>query len=140
MKILEVIAKNIKQARELSNLSQADLGQIVGLSQTQVSKIEKGISDTTITNLETFARALNISISDLMNIQDINKAIHTQHENTTFNIEPFAAIVGYAAELAEDSTHEERLRAARMLKRALTALEDSETERFTERESDGVAG
>jgi transcriptional regulator with XRE-family HTH domain len=143
MEMMSVVAKNIKRAREKVNLSQDELGKIIGLTQAQISKIEKGKSDTTITNLSLLAEALNISIFDLIGEQQ-KEGSHAhekkqQNEIMLESINHFAASVGFATELAANSTHEQRARAARMLRSALTILEDSEAERYAEPKSGGAA-
>jgi hypothetical protein len=53
-------------------------------------------------------------------------------------IEPFAAVVGLTMKLAENSSHEERVRAAKMLRRAIDALELAEEDLSNGPKSDGV--
>ena len=42
--INEKIGKRVKEAREKSGMTQADLAEIVGVSETYISSIERGIS------------------------------------------------------------------------------------------------
>jgi len=66
MKTTEVIALNIRRARERASLSQADLGAAIGLTQAQISKIEKGQSEPTLKNLSLIAERLGIPLPSLL--------------------------------------------------------------------------
>jgi anthranilate phosphoribosyltransferase len=101
----------------------------IGITVESLLKIEAGERDVS-EDLET-NEAQNPPETNVPD-QKINNLIQGQHGNTTFNIEPFAAMVGYAAEVAVSCTHGERVRAARMLRSALAVLEDSGTEQFAE--------
>jgi transcriptional regulator with XRE-family HTH domain len=135
-----MIGERIKQLRQKLALTQGELAGKINVKQAFISKIELGERSPSYETLKLIADVLGTTRTYLL--EGIGDATVSQQnpENIGSRFEPFAAIVGYATELAEDSTHEERLRAARMLKSALAVLEDSETERFTERKSDGVAG
>lgn len=57
------IGSRIKQAREEIGLSQAELGKILGWSDANISRIEKGITGITIPDLERVAGILNKPVS-----------------------------------------------------------------------------
>lgn len=69
-----VTSTTIKQLRELRNLTQAQLAEKIGVSSKTVSKWEtaKGLPDISL--LEPLARALNISIIELVNGRQITNA------------------------------------------------------------------
>ena len=67
-----VTGATIKQLREKQNMTQAELGEKIGVSSKTVSKWEtaKGLPDITL--LQPLAQALGISIIELMNGQPID--------------------------------------------------------------------
>lgn len=59
----ENIAKELKAAREAKGLSQRALGNLVGMPQSHISKIEKGGVDLRLSSLVEIARALDLELS-----------------------------------------------------------------------------
>jgi transcriptional regulator with XRE-family HTH domain len=57
----EIVAK-LKEARELKQLSQRDLGAVAGVPQAHISKIENGAVDTRLSSLVELARALDLEV------------------------------------------------------------------------------
>lgn len=61
------IGEIIKRRRASEGLTQVELSQKSTLSQSQISQVEKGISENiTIGNLRNIAKALNCSVIDLL--------------------------------------------------------------------------
>ncbi len=60
------LATNIRERRQAAGLSQEDLAALTGLSQTWISRLEKGDGNPTIETLMRVANALEINISDLL--------------------------------------------------------------------------
>ncbi|QNG44685.1 XRE family transcriptional regulator [Sphingobium yanoikuyae] len=56
----------IRQIRKSRNMSQQDLAEIIGIGVPQVSRIESGKTDISLSRLRQIAEALNCQISDLM--------------------------------------------------------------------------
>lgn len=56
----------IRKHRHLLSLSQEELGAIVGIHRTYISEVETGTRNISIVNLNRIAKALNISLSDLI--------------------------------------------------------------------------
>ena len=54
---LQVVGHRIKMARESKNLSQEDLAELVDLSPTHISVIERGVK---VTRLDTFVAIANL--------------------------------------------------------------------------------
>ena len=71
---LEILAEQIKQLRKERNLTQEALGQLTGLEKSQISKIERGISNITIETILLLFNALKVQI---------NFSIYKQEEITT---------------------------------------------------------
>lgn len=58
----------IRKIRNLNNLSQYDLAEKISyLTQSQISKIEKGSRKVTDVDLKNIAKALNVSVEELVN-------------------------------------------------------------------------
>lgn len=60
------VGRAIRKRRQLLNLSQEDLGAIVGIHRTYVSEVENGRRNIGIVNLYKIAKALKTSLSELM--------------------------------------------------------------------------
>lgn len=63
--VLIKFGRKIKQLRDERNISQERLGELAKVHRTYVGMIERGEKNITLTNIEKFARALKVSISDL---------------------------------------------------------------------------
>ena len=59
--MLKKIGKILQQARTTRGLTQAELGALVGLPQSHISKIERGETDFQWTTLEQIANAVGLS-------------------------------------------------------------------------------
>lgn len=59
----------LKELRKAKKLTQDQLAKIVGISQSYVSDIEKGVRDIDFALAERFAKALNIKPYELMPIE-----------------------------------------------------------------------
>lgn len=60
------LAKNLYRLRRDAGLSQACLAERTRLSQTWISRLESGNANPTIETLESLAKALDITVLDLM--------------------------------------------------------------------------
>jgi transcriptional regulator with XRE-family HTH domain len=65
-----IFGDRVKSARQKAKLSQSDLASAMGLTQSQISKIEKGESDTSQENVKKLATILNVAVSYLMGETD----------------------------------------------------------------------
>lgn len=59
---IEIMAASLREARIAKALTQKELGQRVGLPQSHISKIEKGVVDLKLSSLVEIARALGLEI------------------------------------------------------------------------------
>lgn len=64
------LAENLRIIRLLRNLSQEELADLVGMDRSYVSGIERGERNISLDTLERIARALGLSIADLLNEPD----------------------------------------------------------------------
>jgi len=60
---LDVIGEAIKQARKERHLTQEELGQLVGLKKSQISKIENSLTDARFETIIKVFKALNAKIN-----------------------------------------------------------------------------
>ena len=66
MKLKNLLGTHIRKLRNERRLSQEALGAMSETSLESISKIERGLSLPTLTTLESIAKALNISMEELL--------------------------------------------------------------------------
>ena len=71
---LDLIGQAIKQARKERNLTQAQLGELVGVQKAQISKIENNLTDARFETILKVFRALNAKVH--FNIELLNQEIN----------------------------------------------------------------
>lgn len=64
---LKDFGENLKRIRTLKGLTQQNLADILEVEISQVSRLERGILNTSIIHVKNIATALNIEIADLFN-------------------------------------------------------------------------
>lgn len=67
--LIEDIGKRIKQLREETDLSMADVAKAVNVSRSLLSQVEKGTAFPSLQTLEKIANALGVSMSKLFQIE-----------------------------------------------------------------------
>lgn len=81
----------IKQLREQLNYTQADIGNIIGVTQQSVFAWEHGTTEPTIQTAITLCKVFNVSLdylmglSDIPNITSLNSFTPNMNKNTTSN-------------------------------------------------------
>ena len=73
---LDLLGEAIKQARQERNLTQEELGKLVGVQRAQISKIENSLTDARFETIIKVFRALNAKVNftiELLN-QKVNIA------------------------------------------------------------------
>ena len=63
------LARNLRHRRVSAGLSQEDLAERTGLSQTWISRMELGAANPTMETLNTLADGLSIRVHDLFDDQ-----------------------------------------------------------------------
>lgn len=58
--------KRAKELRLRKGMSQGDLAKILGVHPTYISGIERGVRNMALKNIERLAKALHVSIEELM--------------------------------------------------------------------------
>jgi DNA-binding XRE family transcriptional regulator len=66
---IEIIGEKLKQLRLEKNLTQEQLGKIIGVQKAQISKLERGSSSSTISTINRVFNALDAQVK----FQVINK-------------------------------------------------------------------
>ena len=94
----EFIGKKIKEFRKKSNLTQAQLAEKAGISETHISKIEIGSNAPSIENFLKIAEILNLGLNEFgINIEkssDIkDKFVRFIHETADKNLKFYYNIV-----------------------------------------------
>jgi HTH-type transcriptional regulator/antitoxin HipB len=69
----EILGDVIKHVRKLKNLSQEELGHLVGVGKSQISRIEKNYNNVTIANFLRILHALNVKVRLSVELEDDSK-------------------------------------------------------------------
>lgn len=64
--ILLLFGHNVQKYRKAQDLSQEKLAELAGVHRTYIGMIERAEKNITLCNMEKIAKALNISISKLL--------------------------------------------------------------------------
>ena len=73
---MDVLGRMIKSAREERNLTQEQLGELVGVKKAQISKIENSLTDARFETILKVFNALNAKI---------NFNVELLHQNSNYN-------------------------------------------------------
>ena len=66
---LVAFGKNLKKVRKSKGLTQAELANDIGIEISQISRIERGIINTSISTAFEISKALKVNITDLFKFQ-----------------------------------------------------------------------
>ncbi len=69
---MEAISRVIKSARKERNLTQEQLGELVGVKKAQISKLEKGLNSATIDTIIKVFKALKAEIHFSITLENQN--------------------------------------------------------------------
>lgn len=64
-KTLKKIGKRIQELREMQNLSQQDFAAKINYDKSNMSRLEAGKTNMTVTTLEKVSKALNVELIEL---------------------------------------------------------------------------
>ena len=70
---LDLLGEAIKQARKERNLTQEELGRLVGVQKAQISKLENSLTDARFETVIKVFRALNAKIN--FNVELLNQTV-----------------------------------------------------------------
>lgn len=77
---LIALGKQISKLRNKKNLTQAELGELVGRSTNHISKLELARTNPSFELLENIAKALNIELNELFNFDNIQSPVFIRKE------------------------------------------------------------
>ncbi|MHB8523461.1 MAG: helix-turn-helix domain-containing protein [Limisphaerales bacterium] len=66
VKLIDIVARNVRVLRQQAGLSQEDLAELAGLHRTYVGSIERGERNVSLENIERLAKALKVPPSQLL--------------------------------------------------------------------------
>lgn len=69
---LDLLGEAIKQARKERNLTQEELGKLVGVKKAQISKLEHSLTDARFETIIKVFKALNVKINFNVELLDQN--------------------------------------------------------------------
>jgi len=64
--ISAILASNMRRLRKAKGLSQEELADIANLHRTYIGSVERSERNVTLSSLETIAKALDVSVIDLL--------------------------------------------------------------------------
>ena len=70
---LDLLGEAIKQARKERHLTQAELGQLVGVKKSQISKLENSLTDARFETIIKVFKALNAKVN--FNVELLNQTV-----------------------------------------------------------------
>ena len=74
---MDIIGTLIKEAREKRNMSRLELGQIIGVQQTQISKLENNTKDTSFGTIIRALKALDANVKLSVELESKEELIIT---------------------------------------------------------------
>lgn len=69
----KILSENIRDHRDKQGLSQEGLADICGLHRTYVGSVERSERNVTLSTLEIFAKALGVSVPDILTKRKISR-------------------------------------------------------------------
>ncbi len=78
--------RKLRNFRESQSLSQAAMGKILGISQTQYHRKETDLTPFTQKEGEKIASFFNVTVEDVLESSSITKHFHKEHADSKDNI------------------------------------------------------
>lgn len=97
MSIKEQIRKNIRDIREHRNLTQAEMGEKLGLSETAYAKWERGEVQIRIERLQQIAQVLEVDLEDLIKTDEAAVILFKNARDNFISENHFNVAVGNSA-------------------------------------------
>ena len=70
---IDILGEAIKQARKERNLTQAELGELVGVQKAQISKLENSLTNARLETILKVFKALNLKI--VFTLESLNQSV-----------------------------------------------------------------
>ncbi len=67
---MEILGEKLKQIRKEKQLTQDELGKLIGVQKAQISKLENGASSATVSTILKVFKALNAKVKFQIEIED----------------------------------------------------------------------
>lgn len=80
MEVKKRIGKRIQELRIKNNLKQSELAEMIDIAVKTQSCIETGKNYPTAENIEKYAKALNVDVADILNIEYIKSPQNMREE------------------------------------------------------------
>ena len=64
--LTQILADNLRNYRKANHLSQEELADVCALHRTYIGSVERGERNVTLSTLEVLARALGVSVTELL--------------------------------------------------------------------------
>lgn len=100
--IVQKVAQKIRGLRKIKKMSQVQLAEKARLHQTLIGKMERAEINPSIVSLEKVAKALNISLSELLAFPEDKKEIDVDTKTLNKAIEILEYILEEAKDLKKD--------------------------------------
>lgn len=68
--LIGTLAENVRRLRHTQGLSQEELADLCGIHRTYVGSVERGERNVTLSTLELLAKALGVSVINLLTPED----------------------------------------------------------------------
>lgn len=81
---LEELGKNVKKIRKSKKLTQIDLAMRINGDNNKISRIERGLYNFNVTSLLVLANALEVTLIDIIDIENIDFLIKNILENVDY--------------------------------------------------------
>lgn len=101
----KVFGKFIAGTRKEKNMTQADLAQIIGVTDKAVSRWERGIGFPDINTLEPLANALGISVLELMRSEKSDM----ENKNSSLTENEVTEMMANAVEMAKENQRQDKI-------------------------------
>lgn len=71
---LEMLSHAVKEARKIRNLTQEELGKLIGVQKSQISKLEKNLTNSRIDTIIKVFNALNVTLNFQLLFNKVDKS------------------------------------------------------------------
>jgi HTH-type transcriptional regulator / antitoxin HipB len=72
---MEILGEKLKQIRKEKNMTQEELGKLIGVQKAQISKLENGASSATVSTITKVFKALKAKVKFQIEIDDGNELV-----------------------------------------------------------------
>lgn len=103
----KVFGQFIARTRKEKNMTQADLAEIIGVTDKAVSRWERGVGFPDINTLEPLARALDVSILELMR----SEKSEMENRNNTLSESEVTEMMANAVEMEREKQRQKKVAA-----------------------------